>query len=108
MKLIDQLRKAGQAAGLSIVSKDLALRAMAIIWCYGGGPGGEAFRSGYAGLAAKTGAELLEKIHAENDTEAIHRLRVYVKELRENRAAWFIPTLEKLGIRERFPFTECI
>ena len=107
--IMDQLFAACEAADIPIYGTDFLCRTLAILHCYGGGPGAESFRGpvGHA-VAMKAGAMLDEAIQ-KKDWPILEKFRAYVRELQTDRAPWLARTLDKLNIpAKEIRFCECV
>jgi len=106
---IGQADIAAQAAGFALYGQDFLCRAMAILYCYGGGPGGEYFRTPLGQHVAGKAAETLDLAVSKKDWKVIKLFRKYVHELQCNRAAWLSRTLDRLNIPENvIKHKECL
>lgn len=98
MNDIEKLMKTAEAAGIPLYGRDFMARTLAILYCYGGGPGGERFRAPLAfAVAKKAGAEL-DRAVIDKDWEFVGKFREYVRDLRANDAPWLEKTLYRLNI----------
>lgn len=106
---MNELFAAGEAAEMPIYGNDFLYRTLAIVYCYGGGPGGEYFcgRVGHA-VAMKAGAMFEEAIRQKN-WKIVRKFQSYVRELQTDNAPWLEMTLDKLNIPvQAIKFCECV
>lgn len=106
---ISVLFAACEAAEIPIYGTDFLCRTLAILHCYGGGPGSEHFRApvGHA-VAMKAGAMLDDAIRQKN-WAIVKKFRDYVHELQTDNASWLEMTLDKLNIpAKEIKFSECV
>lgn len=107
--MIEQCDLAAQSCGLVIHDRDFLCRVMAIIYCYGGGPGGEFLRTPLGQMITLKAARLIEDAVRNRDWEIVKLFRFYVKELQANNAEWLDRTLERMNIPPRvIKFSECV
>lgn len=106
---MNELFAACEAAGLPIYGTDFLCRALAILHCYGGGPGGEYFRAPVSYAAAMKAGKMLEEAVMKKNWPVIEKLHGYVRELQANNADWLERTLDKLNIPAKaIKFSECV
>ena len=106
---MNELLSACDAAEIPIYGTDFLCRTLAILHCYGGGPGGENFRAplGHA-VAMKAGA-MLDAAILKKDWSIVKKFQGYVRELQYNKASWLDETLDKLNISPKeITFSECV
>ena len=107
--MIEQCAAAAEAAGFRIWGADFLCRALAIIYCYGGGPGGEHFRTPLGHTVAMKAGELLDESIRKRNFEVVKKFRGYVHELQQNNASWLEMTLDRLNIpASEIKFSECV
>lgn len=105
---INQYEEAANSCGLKIYGHDFLCRAMAILYCYGGGPGGEYFRTPLGQHIACRASEIIESAVSKKDWNIIKLFQRYVHELQINQASWLNETLFKLNIPENvISYREC-
>lgn len=108
-KTVKQMLAACEAAEITIYGTDFLCRALAILHCYGGGPGGEHFRAPVGYAVCKKAEKMLEEAVMKKDWPLIEKLRAYVKQLQADAAPWLPRTLDKLNIpAKEIEFSECI
>ncbi len=106
--MIDELMAAAEAAGIPIYGTDFLCRTLAILYCYGGGPGSEYFRAPVGMAVVRKASDMLEKAVEENDWSIIETYRSYVRQLQENQAPWLEKTLDRLNIPPKeIKYQEC-
>lgn len=106
--MMQELMDACAAAEIPLYGDDFLCRTLAIIFCYGGGPGGEYFRTPVGKAVVAKAAAMLEKAVRDKDRDKLGLFRTYVRELREDRAPWLKKTLYRLNIpAEEISFKEC-
>lgn len=109
MNTLEQLQEVCDAAEVPIYGEDFLCRALAVIHCYGGGPGGEFLRAGVGHHVAMKAGSMLEQAVLEKNWKIIKTFQAYVSDLQNDRAFWLEKTLERLTIPAGvIKFQECL
>lgn len=107
--IMNELLAACEAAEIPIYGEDFLCRVLAILHCYGGGPGSEYFRAGAAYAAAMKAGNMLEEAVMQKNWDIVGSFRAYVRELQADNAPWLNRTLDKLNIpAKEIKFQECV
>lgn len=106
---INELTEACEAGGIPLYGTDFLCRTLAVLYCYGGGPGGEYFRAPLGMAVLGKARSMLEQAVLEKDRAIVELFRQYVRELRQDNAPWLPQTLDKLNIpRAAVKYSECV
>lgn len=104
-----EVMDACEVADIPLYGTDFLCRALAILYCYGGGPGGEFFRAPVGYAVSIKGEQMMDTAVREKDWETIKKFRHYVTELQADDASWLERTLERLNIPpQAISYKECL
>lgn len=107
--VMGQLTAACESAGVPIYGTSFLCKTLAILYCYGGGPGGEYFRAPVGYAVAMKGQKMLEEAILQKNWAIVRLYRNYVRELQSDHADWLQGTLERLNIPvNKIRFSECV
>lgn len=107
--MMNQLMAACDAAEIPFCGTDFLCRALAVVHCYGGGPGGEYFRAPGANAVAMKAGRMLEEAVLKRDWSVVEKIQEYVRDLQADDAPWLEKTLERLNIPAKdIKFSECL
>lgn len=103
------LLAACELAEIPIYEPDFLCRTLAILHCYGGGPGSEHFRAPVGYVVAMKASKMLDEAIRRRNFAIVKKFQSYVRELQANDAPWLERTLDKLNIPPKeIKFGECI
>lgn len=106
---MNELFTACEAAEIPVYRTDFLCRVLAILYCYGGGPGSEHFRAPVGHFAAMKAGAMLDEAIRQKKWYIVKKFQTYVKELQANNAIWLKRTLDKLNIPvNEIKFSECL
>lgn len=98
-----------EQAEIPIYGPDFLCRTLAILHCYGGGPGSEHFRAPVGHAVAMRAGAMLDAAIRRKDFATVKKFQNYVRQLQANDAPWLERTLDKLNIpAKEIKFSECV
>lgn len=105
----DEFVSACESAEIPIYGTDFLCRALAVLYCYGGGPGSEHFRAPFQHSLVMRAGKILNRAVMGKDWAVVEKYRKYVRELQADNADWLERTLDRMNIPAKdIKFSECV